>query len=256
VTYELRGLSFREFLMFEGIAEIPALTLADLVRGHVTLAREVISKMKVLANFDKYLTGGFYPFYLEPGDGYDMRIRQMVNQVLESDYPSIEAVTAGTIRKVRRMLMLLSEKPPQTPNISVLARELEVDRNQCVKMMYALERAGLLNLLSSEAASLKNLSRPEKIYCENPNLMRALVPSADRGTLRECFALNQLRAAGEVTYPSQGDFLVNGKVLFEVGGKGKSFEQIRDLPDSYLAVDDLEIGDGSRIPLWCLGFLY
>ncbi len=29
-----------------------------------------------------------------------------------------------------------------------------------------------------------------------------------------------------------------------------------DEPDSYLAVDDTEIGSGARIPLWMFGFLY
>ena len=50
--------------------------------------------------------------------------------------------------------------------------------------------------------------------------------------------------------------LVDGGILFEVGGKGKKYGQIKDLPSSFLAVDDLEIGAGNRIPLWCLGFLY
>ena len=256
VTYELRGLSFREFLLFEGICDAPALPLPELLDQHVALARQITSGTKILAHFDRYLTVGYYPFYLEPGDGYETRVRQMVNQILESDYPAIEEATPSTIRKVRRMLMLLSERPPQTPNLSALARELEIDRNHGLKMMYALERAGLLNLLEAEAASLKNLSRPEKIYCENPNLMHALVPSTDMGTLRECFALNQLRAAGRVTYPKQGDFLVDGSILFEVGGKGKTYGQIKDLPNSFLAVDNLEVGAGNRIPLWCLGFLY
>lgn len=39
-------------------------------------------------------------------------------------------------------------------------------------------------------------------------------------------------------------------------GKTKTFEQIKDLPDSYLAIDDVEYGTGKRIPLWLFGFLY
>ena len=46
------------------------------------------------------------------------------------------------------------------------------------------------------------------------------------------------------------------KYLFEVGGRRKTFQQIKDIPDSFLAVDDLEIGYGNRIPLWLFGFLY
>ena len=206
--------------------------------------------------FDRYLTNGYYPFYREPGSGYEMRISQLVHQVLESDYPSIEDVSAATIRRARRMLRILSETPPQTLNLSALCRELETDRKMGYKMLLALERAGLLMLLSSKAESLKNMSRPDKIYCDNPNLMNALVPDSNVGTMRECFFFNQLRAAHLVTYPKEGDFLVDGKWLFEVGGEGKGFNQIKDIPDSFLAVDDTEVGRGARVPIWLFGFLY
>ncbi|MBQ7677468.1 MAG: hypothetical protein IJT32_04470 [Lachnospiraceae bacterium] len=124
-------------------------------------------------------------------------------------------------------------------------------------MLYILDRANLLNILSSEAASLKNMARPDKVYCDNTNIMYALTESIDTGTKRETFFLNQLRSAGhKVFYPKQGDFLVDGKLLFKIGGKQKAFDQIKDTPDSYLAVDDEEVGRGNRIPLWMFGFLY
>ena len=44
--------------------------------------------------------------------------------------------------------------------------------------------------------------------------------------------------------------------LFEVGGKRKTFDQIKDVPNSYLAIDDEEVGRENRIPLWLFGFLY
>lgn len=231
------------------------MSLEELLLSHERIASEISSRIKPLMYFDKYLKSGYYPFCKEGLDGYDMRIRQVVKQVLDSDYPAIDDVEPNTIRKARKMMMLLSERPPQTPNMSQLSRELELDRMQGIRILRALERAGLLILLENESASLKNMSRPEKIYCENPNLMCALVPSAERGTLRECFFCNQARALGSVNYPKQGDFLVNGKYLFEVGGHGKKFTQIKDVPDSFLAVDDLEEGYGNRIPLWCFGLL-
>ena len=125
------------------------------------------------------------------------------------------------------------------------------------KMLDVLERAELVLLLKTEKDKLKNMSSPEKIYCDNANLMRSLVPYADVGTLRETFFVNQMRAAGHaVSSPAQGDFLVDGDWLFEVGGKGKKFDQIKDLAKSYVAYDDVEIGIGNKIPLWLFGFLY
>ena len=256
VVHSLPGLSFREYLAFEGLLDYPIIPLTEILANHVRIAQEIAEKVKVLGVFDRYLTNGYYPFYREPGSGYEMRISQLVNQVLESDYPSIEDVSAATIRKARRMLRILSETPPQTLNLSALCRELETDRKMGYKMLLALERAGLLMLLSSKAESLKNMSRPDKIYCDNPNLMNALVPDSNVGTMRECFFFNQLRAAHLVTYPKEGDFLVDGKWLFEVGGEGKGFNQIKDIPDSFLAVDDTEVGRGARVPIWLFGFLY
>ncbi len=255
VLYSMQGLSFREYLSLEGLAELAPVPLEDLLSNHVALARSLVSRIKILAAFDAYLRQGYYPFYREPGSGYGDRVRQMAGQVLESDWPAVEDITPATIRKARKMLMVLAGQPPQTPKISRLADELEIDRKQAVRMLRMLEKAGLLALLGSDSDNLKNLSRPDKIYCDNPNLMSALVPETDIGTLRECFFVNQVRSGHVLSYPPAGDILVDGKWLFEIGGRKKSFAQIKDIPDSYLAVADTEIGHGNRIPIWMFGLL-
>ena len=154
------------------------------------------------------------------------------------------------------MLMILAEKVPQTPVLSDLYRLLDTTRDSGIKMLYNLERAGLLSLVTSEKKNLKALVKPDKILLNNPSLMCALTYRADKGTLRETFFYNQLSAVSEVSYPKQGDFLVDRKFLFEVGGRGKSFDQIKDVPDSFLALDDMEMGHHNRIPLWMFGLLY
>ena len=52
-----------------------------------------------------------------------------------------------------------------------------------------------------------------------------------------------------------GDFIV-GEFTFEIGGAKKSFEQIKDMPNSFIAADDIEVGVRNKIPLWLFGFLY
>ena len=255
--YTLPGLSFNEYLELEGIRKIPALPLDELLREHVRYAMQFTEGTSILKHFHSYLQAGYYPFYKDVHSGYEDRILQVINQILESDYPAVENISTTTIQKTKKMLMILAENTPQTPNMSKLYSELETDRNQGLKMLKALSESDLLNLLSSQSGSLKNMSRPDKIYCDNPNVMYALCPDADIGCVRETFFLNQIRSSGHTAvYPKQGDFLVDGTHLFEVGGKGKSFSQIKDLPDSYLAVDDTEIGSGHRIPLWMFGLLY
>lgn len=253
----LKGLSFREYLIFEGLKDIPPLEWEDLLTKHATIARDILSDgFKVLRAFEDYQKFGYYPFYKEVYSGFSLRLQNVVNHVLDSDYAQIEKAEPGTIKKAKKMFMILSEKIPQTPNMSKLYAELETDRNQGMKMLDALERAGLLALLPDKPRSLNNLSKPEKIYLDNTNLMHAFTPSPNEGTLREAFFLNQVGQSHTITYPAKGDFLVDGRWLFEVGGSWKSFEQIKDEPDSFLAIDDVEIGRGNRIPLWMFGLLY
>ena len=257
LCYDLKGLSFREFLSFEGVKSVAPVSLEDLLANHREIAAEIVAGIKIIALFAKYNEHGYYPFYKESPSGYDQRIIECVNKVIECDLPIVEDVTPATIRKTKRMLAVLAESCPQEPNMRALYRELETDRNQGLKMLDVLERAELVSLLKTEKDKLKRMSAPEKIYCDNVNLMRALVPRADVGTMRETFFVNQLRAAGHtVSSPAKGDFLVDGKWLFEVGGKGKTFRQIKDEPNSFIAYDDVEIGTGNKIPLWLFGFLY
>ena len=137
-----------------------------------------------------------------------------------------------------------------------LYAQLETSRSQGIKMMNALERAGLLSLLSAPSKNLKTLGKPDKILLDNTNLMYALGNKTDIGTMRETFFMNQLKQLAPVSYPPKGDFLIDGKYLFEVGGASKTFDQIKNIENSYLAVDGTEIGHGNRIPLWMFGLLY
>lgn len=256
VEYHMAGLSFREYLTLVSDYDFNAVSLEDLVSNHLEIAESVVSKVRVLPHFEKYLKIGYYPFFLEDSGHYDRKLTQVINQVLERDLPMVEDVTPDTVRKARKMLSILAASTPQLPNVSELARNLEMDRKQGLKILYALRNAGLLGLLAENADKLKALGAPAKMYCDNANIMHVLAAHPDKGTLREAYFLNQLGVSHAVTYPRYGDYLVDDKWLFEVGGAGKRFTQIKDLPSSYLAVDDIEVGRGNKIPLWLFGFLY
>lgn len=75
-------------------------------------------------------------------------------------------------------------------------------------------------------------------------------------TQRETFFFNQLRTLHRIKYPVKGDFIVDSNYTFEIGGKNKSSFQIQQIPNSFLAMDDIEISFGNKIPLWLFGFLY
>ncbi len=254
--YTLNGMSFREYLEFEGLYYMQPVGLKDLLEHHTDIAMEMTTGVKIIPAFEKYCATGYYPFYKETRKNHDQRLMQVVNMILDSDYPTVDGVSISTIRKTRKLLMVLAEAVPQTLNMSQLFRELDTDRNQGLKMLSALQRSGLINLLNDDTKSLKHLSSPEKIYLNNTNLMYALNAQVNKGTVRETFFLNQTACKHHVCYHKQGDFFVDHQYVFEVGGKSKSFDQIKDLPYSFLAIDDTEIGSHNRIPLWMFGLMY
>lgn len=254
--YTLNGLSFREFLSFEAGIEVPVIALEELLKDHVRIAMQLTSRVKILPLFETYLEHGYYPFYKEKMDDFDERLKRIVYAVLNEDVPAIEEITYPTVQKLQRMLMILAERVPQTPKMNELYAILETTREQGLKMLGLLQRAALLQLLSTETREFHHLLKPDKIYLNNPNLMYALTGHPDKGTLRETFFTNQLSTVTDVSYPRKGDFLIDHKYLFEVGGKNKTFDQIKDLPDSFLAIDNVETGYGDRIPLWMFGLLY
>ncbi|MDE6515325.1 MAG: AAA family ATPase [Bacteroidales bacterium] len=254
--YTLNGLSFREYLEYEGVAAIPAVKLEDLLENHIGYAMDIASKIKVLKCFDDYLTKGYYPYYKEAGDDYLMRAAEVVRLAIDSDIPAVEDITYTTVQKIKKLLMVIAENVPLEPNINKLSAELESTRDQTLKMLYLLDRAALLCLLTDKIKDYKHLTGPKKVYLNNANLMYALSGEISKGTLRETFFANQVGAVSTLTMPQQGDFMADGKYLFEVGGSRKTFDQIADLPNSYLALDDIETGSGNRIPLWTFGCLY
>ena len=258
-VYDLRGLSFREFLELEGRLAHEPVTLADILKSHRRIADEITRGIKVLPLFRRYLSEGYYPMYRSVSSQFADRLSEVVSNVLETDVPAVMDITPATIRKAKKMLMILAGNCPQTPNMSDLYRELETDRNAGIKMFGMLEAAELVSTVRSSLAEpkLKRLGTIEKVFLGDTNLMSALVPQPNVGAVRETYFVNQLNGGGhQVVTPDQGDFIVDGRHLFEVGGKGKGFGQIKDLSDSYVVNDDVEVGFGNKIPLWLFGFLY
>ena len=254
--YTLYGLSFREYLELEGVFKTEAFSMEDVLIHHVRKAMDIVGSIKVAPLFEAYLSHGYYPFYRESTEDFPSQLRETVTVVIDSDLPAAQKVTYETLQKVKKLLMIISEHVPFEPNMSELWRQLSTDNESGLKMLYALDKAQVLALLTAKTKNYKSLTKPDKIFLGNSNLMHVLCPKVDKGNERETFFISQLRVQHDVSYPKQGDFLIDDKHLFEVGGKGKTFEQIADVPDSYLAVDDTEVGSGSRIPLWIFGFLY
>ena len=256
ISYELKGLSFREFLLLEHNLDFPVLTFSEILKNHYSIASDMIGKIKILPEFKKYLKYGYYPIYKEGLKSYSLRLQNAVNTVLDNDLPSVERVEYTTIFKIKKLLMVLASLVPFTPNINTLSGEIETNRANTLRYLDYLKRAGLIQTFLYSRKSMKALSKPDKIYLNNSNLLYTLADeNANIGNVRETFFANQVSAKYTVNTSQKGDFQVEGCV-FEVGGETKSFRQIKDLPDSYLVIDETEVGYGNKIPLWLFGFLY
>ncbi len=253
--YDLAGLSFREFLHFEGLGDYKPLSLEELVANHYQLAAKVTKDIKVLPAFEKYLQVGFYPFYKEDLKGFSLRLQQVITTVIESEIPAVGNLEYESVYKIKRLLGILAQSTPYTLNLEDLAKAMGVARNTLLKMLDLMDKAALIRRLFAKE-NMGGLKKPEKILFDNANIMNALSPKAEIGTQRETFAASLLSHAHEVFMPKDGDLLLDNGMLFEVGGKNKKFNQIKDLPSSYVLADDIESGFANRLPLWTLGFLY
>ncbi len=257
LMYELNGLSFREYLKVNKIVDLPKITLSELVETHVRLASEITNTIKPLKYFQDYLKQGYYPFFLEGPTFYSDRLEQAVRLVIESDLDFIPGYDPRNARKIYQLFYILSANVPFKPNISKLSDKIGVHRNTLIQYLHHLEKARLINTLYPAGNSISTLQKPEKIFLQNTNIAYAISPTQiDKGNLRETFLLSQLKVAHEVMLPKKGDFFVDDTYTFEVGGSNKNSKQIKDIPNALLAIDDIEIGTTTKIPLWLFGFLY
>lgn len=257
ITYNVPGLSFREYLYFFGVYDFQPISLDDILVNHIEIANEINTKIKVIPHFKSYLKYGYYPFYTEAPDHYFERLKDVITVILENDIPAVTDIPFATSVKLKKLLSVISESAPYTPNFSLISKELYIpDQRTLLKYFSYLEKAELIMNLSKEARGNQILRKPNKVFLDNTNLYYCFYTTPNTGTQRETFFANQVRYKHTLTYPDKGDFLVDESLIFEIGGKNKTGGQLKNIPEAYLALDDIESGYGKTIPLWMFGFLY
>jgi predicted AAA+ superfamily ATPase len=257
VLYKMNGLSFREYIELKYTHAFPVLSLEEILKDPSKNIRTIIRKIKPVKLFEEYIQWGYYPFFSEGVTEYYIRLKQIVNHVLDSDLPSVENIDFKAVHHLRTLLSVLSEMVPFKPNILKLSKQVGISRETLLRYLYLLDRADLLMLLQSGIRGISKMNKPEKVYLNNTNLFYALtLGPVNPGSIRETFFYNQLRVGHQVVYTPAGDFLVEGKYTFEVGGKNKTRKQIRGIRNAYIAADNIEYSQQNRIPLWLFGFLY
>jgi len=256
VVYNLHGLSFREYLNIELKLNLPKFSLEEILKEHENLTPQLLEQFKPLQHFPTYLKYGYFPFYLEGIKNYHHKLGNVLNVVLEQDMALLESVDLVKIPKIRKLIYLLSTQVPYQPNITKLAETLEIDRITLLHYLNSLQKASVLNLVRLNGKLYTQLTKPDKIYLQNTNLLYLSQTAVNIGTLRETFFANQVGINHQLTLAQQGDFIIDNTYTIEVGGAHKNFNQIANIQNSYLAIDDLPQGIKNKIPLWLFGFMY
>ncbi|NOT35761.1 MAG: AAA family ATPase [Saprospiraceae bacterium] len=257
VTYNMEGLSFREYIWFKTGIVLETLKLEDIVKSHVDLSVEISNKINPLLLHKEYLQFGYYPFFMQGTKSFRQKLNNAVNQSIEQDIMQINEIEVNNIGKIKKLLYHLAISVPFKPNSTKLAESLGLNRQTLNLYLFYLTEAKIIQSILASGKSYSMISKPDKIYLNNTNLCY-LVPESrvNTGNLRETFFANQLSKLHNVNTSDKGDFLIDNKYIFEVGGPNKKFTQIADLPFSYTVVDDEITGYGNKIPLWLFGMLY
>ena len=257
ITYYLKELSFREFITFETQKTYQSYTFSEILANHNQIATQLLEEIKPLPLFEKYLKTGVYPYYKENEAHYIQKLQNTINLIIEIDINAVEYLQYDTLIKLKKLLISVASSAPFTPNITKLSEKVGVSRNMLVQSLKILERAGLVNELYKATSGIGVLTKPEKLYLNNTNLMYALAKeNINIGNVRETFFLNQFKGLHEINRSETADFLIDKTYTFEIGGKNKTKKQIAGTENAYVAKDGIEIGFGNMVPVWLFGFLY
>lgn len=259
VYYELKGLSFREYLNLDQGFDFRPYSLESIIKNHVKHAGEISSKTTVLKEFNSYLSIGYYPYFIEGKDVYFNKLISCIEKVIYEDIAFVFNLKQPKTVVLKKMLWLIASSEPFKPNIDKISRELRISKEYVYHYLEYLELSGLIISLCENLEGFRKIRKPGKLYMENANLIAAIsgnqFQTLKKGTVRETFFVNQTRKMYPIYLHRQADFVINDFV-FEIGGKNKGKRQIVNIDNSWIVSADVEIGFGNKIPLYLFGFLY
>ena len=255
--YHLNGFSFREYLEVKYKLSLNSYALEDIVNDHIKIANAIEkNSFDILKEFGTYLKTGYYPFYFDKKSSYYQNLLNTINLTIDLDLTSLGLIEQKYTYKLKKLLEVICESKPFEVNYSKIAAMAEISRVKLYDYVSYLNDGQMLLLVDENVTGLKKVQKPAKIYLNNTNLLYAYCESSEIGTVRETFFANQAASHYPLHISKQGDFILSKKYTIEIGGRDKGFDQIKDIPESYVVSDGLMIGTGNRIPLWLFGFLY
>ena len=255
VIYTLPVLSFKEYFEIQKGITLTLYTFQEILTNSSEISKELVFKYEDLyAEFKNYLQYGAYPFYLEGIEGFNNKLFNALDKIIHEDIPSLNKIDYSHISIFEKLIFfVVSANKPFNVNVAALAREFEVSEPTLYTYLSILDKTAIFK--SMRKASTKVSKKPQKILFANSNILYAYADKInlelDIGTIRETFFVNCFK---KIFYSDIGDFKVD-EYIFEVGGRNKTFSQVKDIENSFLAVDIDFTSNNKKIPLWLFSFI-
>jgi predicted AAA+ superfamily ATPase len=262
MIYNLKGLSFREFLEISKKISLETIEFQDIIKNHIKVANEIAARIEILKYFKDYLVKGYYPYFIESKreENYFNKLNNALEKILYEDIPSVFNIKTSTIPLLKKFIYIVASSHPFQISIENLSNDLGTSKEYLYFYIEYLEKAGIFNLLYSGSKGKKIVRKPQKIYLENSNLVHLISKRTgfeyEIGAVREIFFVNQVKHNNTIFGSTRADFTVNEKYIFEVGGKSKKAKQVDLSKEEFLIKDGIEIGSRHVLPLWIFGMMY
>lgn len=254
-VYSLPVLSLREFIELETGAGFPVFSLDEITANHQAISAEVCGRIRPIEYFKKYLQYGAYPFFREAPTTYIQKLLEVVNITIDSDLCGLYNIEPTKVDKLKKILYMLCSTSPVELNKSKLSTAVGTSWPTLAKYLDRMQAGGLLYQVRA-GSGMRTVNRPDKLLLNNANLFHALCAAPNIGSIRETFFVSQLSYDHQVHYHNRGDFIVDDKYIFEIGGASKTADQLDGQDCAYIAADDIETGAPWQIPLWIFGMMY
>jgi len=255
VVNTMHTLKFREYLEIEKNIQLPIYSLEEILTNSNSISKELVFEYEDLyGHFKKYLNYGAYPYYLEGISSFDNKLFNALDKIILVDIPSLNKIDYVQTSVFQKLIyyVVASQKPFKI-NLASLAREFGISEPTLYTYMEILNKTAIFKPIKKYTTKLSK--KPQKLLFSNTNILYSYSNKfnieVDIGTVRETFFANSF---DNIYYSDIGDFKV-GKYIFEVGGKNKSFRQIKDLDNSFLIIDIDYSSNNKKIPLWLFGLL-
>jgi len=256
VLQHLYGLSYREFLEIKIGEQFECYRLENILENSLSIVDTLLGKFKPLEHWDEYLQYGYYPFYFNDKAHFSDLLYNTINLTIEIDLVNLGLIKVESIDKLKKIMTIICQSEPFSLNITKVAGLCELSRNSVYHYLTHLHKGELLSIVHNSKKGLAKLAKPDKVYLNNTNQLYAMCSEQKIGTIRETFFANQVGNMHTINSSDKGDFIVENTYTFEVGGKNKSFNQIKDMDNSFVVIDDDISANEKKIPLWLFGFLY